>query len=362
MLIVLTKSFLKLVFIIYPKAKDMYIVLLQIGKFINMYTYKRDMNKIILDKIDKKLLSYLIHNFREPISKISKECKISREQTKYRIKKYEKNNLILNYLTLFNLSHFGFKVKYGIKLRVRSPTIEKLKKIKSTKDVVVLTKALTFGRWDFFLNVFFKKEENVLSFISSIYNLLGEDLLNYEIYSPISIFWFPLKIFDHKTGDKNLTFEKNNSIELDELDKKIIQIISTQANIKLVDLSNKLNRSSEIISYRLKRLEKTIIVGYRIFLNLDIIEYKLSIINIKINNFSQKVKNQMLTYAEQSKLIHAFIYSIGNYNVSFQIIYKRPKELSQEISKIKELFGEHIIDYEIVSIEKELTPQTLPKL
>ncbi|MDA3836485.1 MAG: Lrp/AsnC family transcriptional regulator [Nanoarchaeota archaeon] len=50
-----------------------------------------------LDTVDKKLITYLYHNFREPLSKIAKATNLSRDQVEYRIKKYEKEGLIIKF-------------------------------------------------------------------------------------------------------------------------------------------------------------------------------------------------------------------------------------------------------------------------
>ncbi|GAI02419.1 unnamed protein product, partial [marine sediment metagenome] len=61
-----------------------------------------------LDKIDKKLISYLYHNYREPLTKIAKACKISRDQVEYRLEKYKNQGLIKKYATIFNYSLLGY--------------------------------------------------------------------------------------------------------------------------------------------------------------------------------------------------------------------------------------------------------------
>ncbi|MBU0466838.1 MAG: Lrp/AsnC family transcriptional regulator [Nanoarchaeota archaeon] len=127
--------------------------------------------EIKLDKIDQKLLSYLFHNFREPITKIAKQCHISREQAEYRIKKYENSGLIKGYFTLFNLHSLGYTKNYIIKLRVKNPNREKLSQINPQKNVLTLTRVQCYGEWDYGLTVFTKEKTNILYFISQLYDL-----------------------------------------------------------------------------------------------------------------------------------------------------------------------------------------------
>jgi len=317
------------------------------------------MEEIKLDKIDEKLLSYIFHNFRTPITQIAKKCRISREQAEYRIKKYEEKNLVKGYLAFFNLYAFGYNKNYIIRLRVKKPEKERLSQISSQKNILVLTKMQCYGEWDYILTVFTKEKISILDFISSLYDLWKEDLLDYEIFEPIELHFFPLKIFGIKKEDKTLSLIEAKKVKIDNLDNKIIEILSNNAKIKIIDLAEKVNQRIETINYRLKRLEKEIIIGYRIFLNLDKAGYKLAQIILKLNNISKKSKDRLLNYASQNESIHAYSLGIGNFNVVFQIIYKSPNELIEEINKIKNNFSDSLLEYELIHIENELEPKTI---
>ena len=63
-----------------------------------------------LTEIDFKLLSYLYHNYRESVSKIAKETKLTREQVEYRLKKHQKEGLIKQFIPIFNYPKMGYEV------------------------------------------------------------------------------------------------------------------------------------------------------------------------------------------------------------------------------------------------------------
>jgi len=168
-----------------------------------------------------------------------------------------------------------------------------------------------------------------------------------------------MKIFGSKKEDKTISLTEETKIKLDKLDKKIINELSNNANIKIVELADKTNKKVETVNYRLKKLEKSIISGYRTFLDLDKIGYKLAQVVLKLNNLSKTNKNKILAYANQREKIHAFSIGIGKFNTLFQIIYKTPSELIEELNKIKENFSETLVEYELIHIENELTPKTI---
>lgn len=317
------------------------------------------MEEIKLDKIDKRLLSFIFHNFRYPITKIAKKCRISREQAEYRIKKYEDKGLIKGYLTFFNLYALGYNKNYIIRLRVKNPDKERLSQVNPQQNILVLTRLQCYGEWDYILTVFTKEKTSILDFISQLYDLWKEDLLDYEIFEPIELHFFPIKIFGSKREDKTLSLAETSKIKIDSLDKKILKELSNKARIKIIELAEKTNEKVETVNYRLKKLEKNIILGYRTFLDLDKMGYKLAQIILKLNNLSMANKNKILLYANQQSKIHACSIGVGKFNTLFQIIYKTPSELSEEINKIKTTFSDNLVEYELIHIENELEPKTI---
>lgn len=311
-----------------------------------------------LDTTDKRLLSYLFHNFRSPITKIAKKCRISREQAEYRIKKYEKEGLIRKYLAIFDLYALGYNKNYILRLRVKNPKLDKLSQIKQNGNVLILTKLQCYGPWDYILTILTKERSTVLDFISELYDSWKEELLDYEFFEPLELYFFPLKVFGETENDSLLSFYETERVKIDIIDQKIIEEISKKANIRIVELAEIIGEKVETTNYRLKKLEKKVIKGYRLFLDLDKINYKLAQVVLKLNNLSNLNKKKVLSYSSK-KNIHASGFGIGKYNVLFQIIYESPSELAEQINEIKKNFSENLIDYELIHIEKELQPQTI---
>lgn len=67
-------------------------------------------DEMVVDEIDKKLLSLLQSNSRISLTTLSNELKLTRNAIKYRIKKLENHNYILTYTTIINPKKFDRKV------------------------------------------------------------------------------------------------------------------------------------------------------------------------------------------------------------------------------------------------------------
>ncbi|MDP2946722.1 MAG: winged helix-turn-helix transcriptional regulator, partial [Nanoarchaeota archaeon] len=247
---------------------------------------------------------------------------------------------------------------YIIKLRVKNPDKEKLSQIKN-EGVLILTRLQCYGGWDYVLTVLTKEASSILDFISSLYDSWKNDFLDYEIFEPIEVQFFPLKIFGLNTKeDKSILYETKRE-NIDELDKKIINHIAKNARIKIVDLAEIVDEKVETVNYRLKKLENNIISGYRIFLDLNKINFKLAQVRLRLSNLSKLNKSKILDYGNKREKIHAVSIGVGKYNTLFQIIYESPSELIEEINSIKQNFSESLLEYELIHIEDELMPMTI---
>lgn len=311
-----------------------------------------------IDKIDKRIINRIFNNFREPISKTARKCKISREQAEYRINKFEKSKLINGYLAIFNLEMLGYNYNYLIRISLNTIN-NKLEDIKFKSDILIITKLICIGKWNYVLTTYSKSKENILDFISELYSIFENNLIDYEIIEPVNSYFLPLKIFNNNTLINYNKYDVPN-IKIDNIDKKIIKILSKNANMKIIDIAKKINEDPNIVKYRIKRMEKSNFINYRIFLNIKVIKYNYAILYIKINNLNLKNKNKIVEYATQYKPITACAICIGKYNVLYQIIYKDMDEFNNIITTITNFLKDSIINYDVVHIKDEFEPCTLP--
>ena len=71
-----------------------------------------------LRESDHKLLAYLFHNARAPVSEIAKATKLSRDQVNYKINKFISEGIIKKFATLFNSSKLGHDYHVGLFLKL----------------------------------------------------------------------------------------------------------------------------------------------------------------------------------------------------------------------------------------------------
>lgn len=92
------------------------------------------MTKVVLDKIDRKILQLLVRNARMPFLEIARECGISGAAIHQRVKKLDEQGIIMGSRLTVNPRMLGYDVCAFAGIKVLEPamegsTIEALKKI-----------------------------------------------------------------------------------------------------------------------------------------------------------------------------------------------------------------------------------------
>ncbi len=309
-----------------------------------------------LSYIDKKLLSYLYHNPREPITKIAKACKISRDQAEYRIQKFEKTGLIKKYITIFNLNLLGYNEFVIVWIKTKNPDSFKnyMKKLKNT-----ITIGKIVGKYNLFADMAFKDKNEFFTFFNQ---LLAENKIeSYEFMMTTFSVLFPLKLFESNKLIKNYVVQDkpNEQKNFDKKDREILKILNKNGREKIVNIAYQTHLPVESTQYRLKNLhKKNIILGSRIFFDMQKIGFFLATLRIKIN-LTKDIEEKLKSYCQNHKHINALAMGISNYNCLIQFFYEKEGEFRKSVIDILEKFPE-IIDSEILLIQDEEVVKTLP--
>jgi len=318
-----------------------------------------------LDEKDYKLLTYLYHHSREPVTKIANHCKLTREQVNYRLNKYFSEGLIRTIFPVFNYSKLGYNYIIVLFLKFDKPSSYKSfsEKLSSSKNCHSWGKV--FGKYDVFANMIFRDEQDFDNHLSKLLANPKHSISDYYILKPFFSELYPLKFFQSNEKDSFLfvgeSFEK---IKLDKKDMEILGALSKDMRMKLIDIAAKAKISSELALHRLRKLQKQkIILGSRIQFDMEKFGYHFSLILLNIRNFTEEVKNKIKQFSQNSKYINTLNFSLTKPNCVIQIFHKEEFELRNTIQKIKEIFADEIVDLDLMLITDETERvNTLPFL
>jgi Lrp/AsnC family transcriptional regulator, regulator for asnA, asnC and gidA len=130
----------------------------------------------------------------------------------------------------------------------------------------------------------------------------------------------------------------NDSIDLDEIDIQILNMLIRDARTRLKDIAKECGTSSVSVLNRIKRLKNLkVITGSTIFPNVSNIGLPV-VATIGINVDANKEQEILKAIKEQTSLVEPSP-SIGEYDICVLIIAKSISELDKLAYSIKEKFA-----------------------
>lgn len=305
-----------------------------------------------LDLKDKKILTLLDENSRFSNSQIAKRVGLSKPAVEYRLKRFEKSNVIFAYYTVIDFTKLGYS-QYKIYFKFQDITLDDEKTIIDywIKDKNSVWIAQIRGRWDLAVSILAGSNfefGKVLGKFMSAYSkfILEKDVLLTE-YSPIYA-----REYLAETKPSEFIYGIPSKIhELDETDKKILKELSNNARMNIVDLVEKTKLSRDIINYRLKKLTKDkIIVQYRCYPNLQDLGISHYKIIFRTKNFDEQIEKEIRAYVAQHKKATQFLKLIGSWDLEIEFETENEDELYIILTEIRKKFSGTIRDFDILRI------------
>ncbi len=300
-----------------------------------------------LDLFDKKILFELEKDSSKSISEIAKKIKRSKEFVNFRIHRLEKEEIILGYSSIVDMSKLGY-FTFRIYLKWQNMTEEQKKKFYDAVKVKenVWTTTVLHGKWDFAFFMGVKSTER-------FHQLWNEIQLNYKdkiaeskiaIYAPVHNFNKRFFI-NGKTEVIERIYGNGSLTDFDKLDEKIIQSYASNVRTPFTKIAKKLKVTSETVRKRIIRLEKKkIIVGYKINPNLQKMGYQGYRVDFLLNSI--KRNKELFEYLKQHKYFYQINKSIGGADFETEIVVKDLNNLLEILEEVVKRFSDTIKGYE----------------
>ena len=156
-----------------------------------------------LDAKDRKILSELDMNARQPVSKLAKKVRLSREVVNYRIKNLEKRGVIKGYYTAIDLTKIGFIFcRFFIKFQNTSEKKEQeiIAYLRNTTKVGWLY--TIDGSWDIAFAIDVRDVSEIEEFYDELVSKFGNYLAKKYISLATKIYHFKHNyLYDEKDRD-----------------------------------------------------------------------------------------------------------------------------------------------------------------
>lgn len=309
-----------------------------------------------LDLKDKRILYGLDINSRQSYAQIGKKVKLPKTVVFHRINSLKKRNILKNTYALVNFTKLGF-TQYKLYLKFHSLNAQKEKEI---TDYLINKNKITWvtscrGKWDISITVIAKNIVDFDNILKNIINKHGKYIINKDIlivsYSPL---FSRNYLVPEKKKEKFLYMKNIENLEIDETEESILKILANNSRIPTIEIMKKLNFTRDLVTYRIKKLEKKgIILCYRSLVDLEKMGYHLYKIIFRLNNFSKEQEAGLISYCESIPNIVQYIRLVGNWDVEIEVEIENENKLYEIINEIRNKFDKIVIDYEVLHIIEE---------
>lgn len=321
-----------------------------------IYVYNKNMNGK-LDLKDRKILYELDQNSRIPDSKIGKRVKLSKQVVNYRIKNLVKRGIIKQFQTTLNISKLGLTA-FGVYFKLQNVNQKEINEITGflKKHDKVLYLASIGGKYDLSLVIPARNMWHFNKIISEIINKFPDNLINYDISIRTDVFKYKRGFLVGKKLEKSrISFGGEPLlIKLDDIDKKILKIICTKAEISNIELSKIIKVPASTIALRIKKnLDKRVIQNFSIFINSDKCNYKSYKTLITLHNVTKDLEKGLFSFCAMHPKVIWAIRTLGKWEIEIRSEVIDQKEYQQLLIELRNQFSNIIKDMESLTLFEE---------
>lgn len=319
----------------------------------------------MLDAKDMKILGALDCNARQANSQVARKVGLSKEVVNYRIKSLEKRGLITNYHAVIDTTKLGYMC-CRLFIRFQNVNVTKEKEIieyaRNHKSVgwIVRTK----GPWDLVFVIWSKTVNDFKQVCDEICFEYGQFFQNKIVSIATKIYHFKHNyLFGTTDYDYLLLGENDKQVNIDELDIKILSMLSKEGRIPVINLSNKLNVTPNTISYRIKNLIKQgVILGFKTGINSKLLGYQRYKIILFLQNLTKKRISSLIEYLRCDPNVIYITDALSYSDLEFEIDVKNNEQLYEMMNKLRVDFADIVKDNEICLTYEQLGKNYLPEL
>ena len=283
-----------------------------------------------LDKIDMKLLGLLRNNARAPISELAKKCRISKQTTIYRIKRFEKEGIIKGFHAYIDYKRIGYIIYYVfIQTRYIEDEEEFIKELGCIKGCVVIMKSIT--QYSYSLKIITK----------DVYKMMVE-LQQFFLKKKVVTSHFILEKLEKPV----------DNVQMDEKDKRILEELSVNCRLSSLELTKITGLSYDIVHNRLKRMIKNKVIE-KFLTILDFEREGFMYYNVLLKFADDKFDN-FLKFNSELKLdplVVSRFACVGEFSYMFEIVDNNYVHINEKLNKIRSQFHDMIRYSQIVPIQ-----------
>lgn len=321
-----------------------------------------------LDVKDRKILYYLSINSRMSDTQLARKVALSKNAVKYRIERLKKEGIITKFISMINigaisLDTFTMLLRFNEDVYKNPEILPFFKNHEFAEWVVVLS-----GNWDMFVEFVYKDFVHLHELINGIIKKFSGILNTYQLFFLLDALRVEHLIEDVYKGviseaEKLVPAERTaKRYMLDEIDRKILQLLSQDSSLGYVALAEKSGLSLDIVRYRIKQLlNKGIIIKFFADVSLRSLGYASYLYIMKLKNLSDESINRLkLEIRSNTNITYAF-FDLTSFTLIFVCLFKSSEEIDHLSRMLRQKYLDIIDEQNFFIITEQLLFNLFPE-
>ncbi len=314
-----------------------------------------------LDRIDQRILFELDKDCRISDSQIAKIVGRSRESVGYRIKRLQEKGVLQGFITSINPSRYGymfFKLYFQLANvpKERERFFEYMKKLPGLYWIGV-----NDGVWDAHATLYAKDVKEFYDIKNRIYSEFKDLIIKRDTGVLVNVRQYKKKYLLENGenigayGSSAMFSDDVVENEIDDLDKKILNILLNDGRIPLVELTKKTGSSVDIVRGRMKKLEeKGNIIQFRTAVDHTKLGFVFFKAFLYFNNLSKTDEKRLFEYSKEHPSIVYLIRQISSWDVELEMVCKSYEDFTATMNDIRGKFSNSMRNYESVLMKEDI--------
>ncbi len=310
-----------------------------------------------LDLKDRKILYHLGLDSRQSFRSIGKKVGLSKDVVVSRVKKLQDNGIIKGYCAVVDFTKLGYSFyRFYFSYQNVSPELKKEIIDYFVNDEHTDSVRSLEGSFDLIVFIYVKSFPDAQSFWHKTLEKYGKFFSKkvFSAYCQETFYGHRFLIPEEKYTDKKIIYQFYDSgkkVEIDDLDFKIVQLISQNSRISTIDMAKKLDTTSTVVQYRLKKLiDLKIIHGYTINVDLPKLGYYSYKADVELNQFDKIGK--IIKYIEENPNLFYIHGTIGYVDLELSFVLNNSIQLHEIMEDLSKKFPDAIKNYSYTSAIK----------
>jgi Lrp/AsnC family transcriptional regulator for asnA, asnC and gidA len=274
-----------------------------------------------LDSLDRKILFALDTNARLSGSELAARFKQGSDRINYRIERFKQAGIVKSYTAIIDPFKLGLMMfKAYLLVEDRMATINKLIKLLETESKGLFWIGECEGRYDFLYSVCVKDTLEYYQLHTKILSTLQKLIVQLDVFPLVKLQIHRRGYFDKKHAAPIVLGGCYKKLEVDELDRKIINLFSQHARLEFTEVAAKVKANPQTVRLRYEKLlESGLIAGTRLSLGYRKLNLCYFKVMIALKSYDLDTLKKIELYAYSQPHIIFYIEQIGAYPIEFQI-------------------------------------------